>query len=541
MSFSEIPKTFNNCYNCYNGADQTSTLNINDLPDELILQIFEFLSINDLNRTNQVSKGWKKIESDYQLINKSVTKFLHNINCYKDDYGFDISKLKKMLQVFKSYKLDKGKQAIYGDHDITKTIFFDSNIAKINRLNHTEIHLFLAYLVITDKIFGFSTMPSSINTLYRLDFVDPSAKKLELKTLYTKELLTNLSEYMQKLHIPEIKELSQLAPDSIGFMTRVLYFIRFHHQKRFLNEANNNNVANKAVEIVAACTKEPCTGLLRIKASEELDLLVKNGTISAWNVNLCNQMLHLKLAESDQVKSAMHFGKKWRDRKLIEEEEGFKMKHQINISDFDKKELDIILNESQKKQLEFLLSKLNGRTRPGFFIWYAQTDDIILALLKDKGYIHDYESSLSKGIVYYVIEPDINPNEETNYFLMEQEEKFRTKNHIELNEKDHNALESILDHKQKVKLKHLLNQLNKRVNHGVYIWNVDENALSDHLILRELKDRGYIDCYYYDPSCLGLCIYVKREDVEAEALKYENDNELLEKNHLLAAQFLKKI
>lgn len=140
------------------------------------------------------------------------------------------------------------------------------------------------------------------------------------------------------------------------------------------------------------------------KEAQILDKLVKMGTIDSWNVASRRCKACIKIDKTDEVqdydpgyKTKGYSWKEWRDLAVIEREALFKENNQVILSDEQKKELDSILDQTQKENLKLLIEGLNQKVTPGVYIWIPSmkqeldASEKILRELKQRNIIFDYK------------------------------------------------------------------------------------------------------------------------------------------------------
>lgn len=314
---------------------------------------------------------------------------------------FDISNFERLLPAFEDFKLDEQTQRGFGNHDITQSIFIDVTSFR-HRMNDKHMQLFIRYLTMKGKIFGFC---DAYNNGYRLFFTDPGMP------LFTKEKLREIDEHIKNLHLPQVNEFAREEKETIE---KVLKHIKREHFNRI-----SSNIPLFVVEMYDI----QLIKMRQDKSEKVLDELVKRGIIFSWNAYNDSHTVCIKLSNADQLRlsrqSINHYiWDEWRDRELIERQATFKQANQIVLSENHKNELEALFNQEYnhsalKEDLKDLLEKLNQRVKPGFYDWKPRRlyNDKVLKALKERGYINDYiEEYLNMQFKIYV-KPEDKGNE----------------------------------------------------------------------------------------------------------------------------------
>lgn len=313
-----------------------------------------------------------RVEKNEMSANQIISMIM--LGGVKNKQEPDLQHFDKLISSFDEFCLNKDIQANKDPNVIFITV------GQCNIKNNEELNDFVRYLVLKDKIYGFSIARCG----YRLDLKTPG-KKLD-ETLFTKEHLIKINDYMQKLKLLKKDDFPLNIQE---FIDKILNRIEEIHYERIAND-----FPNKVVEVDGYVAED-------WEKIQALDTLIKNSCISSWNLISRGDKIVVKIKETDkQHDDPMTYKWKiWRNLETVQQEEAFNKANQINISKEDENKLWNELSDSNYKALEKLIKKLNQRTKKGPIEWLAgdfSSSSKILEPLKQLGYIYDYEISLNQ-------------------------------------------------------------------------------------------------------------------------------------------------
>jgi hypothetical protein len=235
----------------------------------------------------------------------------------------DIDLYRRIIPEFEKFCTDEQKQktAFRNPHDIKQTIFVDWNQFGVqHRLHGDGLPLLLIYLVLTGKIYGFSTASIGFRVELRKQEGLPEGflytNESELKNparlpepfFYTKESLTRIDDGLQKIALPKKEDFPQKQQQKVG---EALKKIQKEHYWRL--QGKKNNALDLSVQLFRHTDEED---------QAILDELVKRNVIKAWNVMRADRIL-VKLADDDQTESDIVVCSYWRDLAMVKKLDEF--------------------------------------------------------------------------------------------------------------------------------------------------------------------------------------------------------------------------